>query len=314
MDIREYSLLSAEELQRRIRKAREARNAVLLVHNYQRLEVQRVADYLGDSLGLAQEAARTQAKVIVFCGVDFMAETAKILNPEKKVLFPDMRAGCPMARMINAASLSEAKRKYPQAVVVTYVNSTADVKALSDVCCTSTNAVKIVKSLGNRQILFTPDRNLADYCRRQTGADIIPWPGHCYVHDEFRPADVEAARREHPEAVFIAHPECRPDVLALADQIASTTGMADYVRRHQDQISTKGVIIGTEIGLVEQLQSKYPKLPIIPLTSGAVCATQKLTTLAKVAWCIENETNEITLDEEIRRQAYGAVKRMIDLS
>jgi quinolinate synthase len=314
LNVRDYSLLSTEELNRRIRNAREARNAVVLVHNYQRLEVQRVADYLGDSLGLAQEAARTQADVIVFCGVDFMAETAKILNPQKRVLFPDMRAGCPMARMINAASLKEAKQKYPHAAVVTYVNSTAEVKALSDVCCTSTNAVKIVKSLGDRQILFTPDRNLAEYCRQQTGANIIPWPGHCYVHDEFQPADVDAARREHPKAAFIAHPECRPEVISLADKVASTTGMLHYVRDHQDQIAETGVIIGTEIGLVEQLQSKYPKLPIIPLTSGAVCATQKLTTLAKVAWCIENEANEITLDEEIRRQAYGAVKRMIDLS
>ncbi|HEX7344228.1 MAG TPA: quinolinate synthase NadA [bacterium] len=314
MDLREYSLLSIEELERRIRRAREEKNAVLLVHNYQRLEVQRVADYLGDSLGLAQEAARTQAAMIIFCGVDFMAETAKILNPGKRVLFPDLRAGCPMARMINADSLREAKQKYPKAVVVTYVNSTAEVKALSDICCTSTNAVKIVKWLGDRQILFTPDRNLAEYCRQQTGADIIPWPGHCYVHDEFRPADVETARREHPGALFIAHPECRPEVIALADKVSSTTGMADYVRDHRDQIAKIGIIIGTEIGLVEQLQARYPKLPIFALTSGAVCATQKLTTLSKVAWCLENEMNEITLDEEIRRQAYGAVKRMIELS
>jgi quinolinate synthase len=314
MDARDYSVLPSEELERRILRAKDDKNAVILVHNYQRLEVQRIADFLGDSLGLSQEAERTQADIIVFCGVDFMAETAKILNPARKVLFPDRRAGCPMARMINADSLREARQKYPNATVVTYVNSTAAVKALSDICCTSTNAVKVVKSLGDRQILFTPDRNLAEYCREQTGADIIPWPGHCYVHDEFRAEDVALARQLHPSAVFITHPECRPDVIALADRVSSTTGMTNYVRDHQAQIAGSGVIIGTEIGLIEQLQQKYPRLPIFSLTSSAVCATQKLTTLAKVAWCLENEANEIILDEEIRRQAYRAVKRMIEIS
>jgi len=313
MDVREYTLLPADELRQRIKRAQQEKNAVLLVHNYQRLEVQQIADFLGDSLGLAQEATRTEAAVIVFCGVDFMAETAKILNPVKQVLFPDRRAGCPMARMITADLLAKARKKYPDAVVVTYVNSTAEVKALSDICCTSTNAVKVVKSLGDRQILFTPDRNLAEYCRQQTGADIIPWPGHCYVHDEFRPEDVAEARRNHPEALFIAHPECRAEVLALADLVSSTTGMARYVKDHQAEIAGSGIIIGTEIGLVEQLQVTYPRLSIFPLTSSAVCATQKLTTLAKVAWCIENQANEIVLDEEIRRRAYGAVKRMIEI-
>lgn len=287
---------------------------MLLVHNYQRLEVQQVADFLGDSLRLAQEASRTTADVIVFCGVDFMAETAKILNPDKQVLFPDKRAGCPMARMINAESLQKARQKYPDAAVVTYVNSTAEVKALSDICCTSTNAVNVVNLLGDRQIIFTPDRNLAEYCKQQTGANIIPWPGHCYVHDEFRAADVEEARREHVAALFIAHPECRPEVLALADRVSSTSGMANYVRDHQTEIAQSGIIIGTEIGLIEQLQAKYPELPIFPLTSGAVCATQKLTTLAKVAWCIENDANEVVLDEEIRRLAYQAVKRMVEIT
>ncbi|HDH57528.1 MAG TPA: quinolinate synthase NadA [Bacteroidetes bacterium] len=313
MELREYSLLSNSELRERIARAKADKNAVLLVHNYQRQEVQQIADFLGDSLMLAREAARTNASVIVFCGVDFMAQTAKILNPDKKVLLPDKRADCPMARMIDVSSLRKMKEKYPDAVVVTYINSTADVKALSDVCCTSGNAVKIIKSLGDRQIIFTPDRNLAEYCRLQTGADIIPWDGYCYVHDEFRLKDVEDARRLHPEAIFIAHPECRLEILNRADCIASTTGMVRYVGDHQEEIDQRGIIVGTEIGLVEQLQVNHPELPIFPLTSSAICATQKLTSLIKLAWCIETESNEIVLDEEVRSRAYGAVKRMVEI-
>ncbi len=314
MDIREYSLLPHDELIRRIQIAKREKSAVLLVHNYQRMEVQKIADFLGDSLALSQQAARTEAEIIVFCGVDFMAETAKILNPAKRVLLPDKRADCPMARMIDASSLREARAKYPEAVVVTYINSTAEVKALSDICCTSTNAVKVVQSVGDRTIIFTPDRNLAEYCRQQTGARIIPWEGYCYVHNEFRAKDIKDALLEHPGAVFIAHPECRPEVLALADLVTSTTGMARYVREHREEISRRGVIIGTEIGLIEQLQAALPELPIFALTSRAVCATQKLTTLAKVAWCLETGTNEITLDEDVRRRAYRAVKKMIEIS
>ncbi|MCX6640152.1 MAG: quinolinate synthase NadA [bacterium] len=314
MNLRDYTLLSPDELRSRIYKAKTEKNAVLLVHNYQRREVQEIADFLGDSLRLAQEAARTEADLIVFCGVTFMAETAKILNPDKKVLIPDSRADCPMAKMIDAPSLTAAREKYPDAIVVTYINSTADVKALSDICVTSTNAVKIIKSLGNRTILFTPDKNLAEYCRHMTGANIIPWAGHCYVHNEFHVKDVETARIESPDAIFIAHPECNLGVLSLADYVTSTTGMVKYVRDHQDEIRRRGLIIGTEVGLIEQLQSLYPDLNIYPLTSSALCATQKLTNLAKVAWCIENETNEVILDEEIRCRAYTAVKRMLDFS
>ncbi len=314
MDLRDYSLLTADELINRIQRAKKAKNAVLLVHNYQRREIQGIADFLGDSLGLSQEAARTDADLIVFCGVHFMAETAKILNPCKTVLIPDLRAGCPMADMINAESLASAKAQHPDAVVVTYINSTAEVKALSDICCTSTNAVKVVRSVGNRPILFTPDRNLAEYCRQQTGADIIPWAGFCYVHNEFRTSDVDTALQEHPGALFIAHPECRAEVLTMADQILSTTGMAKYVRDHIEEIKLRGVIIGTEIGLIEQLQSDLPGVPIFPLTASALCATQKLTTLAKVAWCMETGSNEIILDEQIRKLAFSAVKRMIEIS
>ncbi len=313
MDSREYSTLSNVELIARIKRAKVEKNAVLLVHNYQRLEVQEIADFLGDSLGLAREASRTDAVMIVFCGVDFMAETAKILNPEKRVFLPDKRAGCPMAAMIDAETLKAAKEKYPDAVVVTYVNSTAEVKALSDICCTSSNAIKVIKSIGDRQILFTPDRNLAIYCKEQTGADIIPWEGHCYVHDEFRVRDIEEARNSHPDAILVAHPECRMEVLNKADVVASTSGMVRYVQEHQEEIRSRGIVIGTEIGLVEQIAKDHADLPVYPLTSSAICATMKLTTLAKVAWCIENEINEITLDEGVRKQAYNAVKRMLEI-
>ena len=313
MDLREYSLLSNTELRERIARAKADKNAVILVHNYQRQEVQQMADFLGDSLALAREAAQTDASMIVFCGVDFMAQTAKILNPDKKVLLPDSRADCPMAKMIDVSSLRKMKERYPDAVVVTYVNSTAEVKALSDICCTSGNAVKVINTLGDQQIIFTPDRNLAEYCRLQTGANIIPWDGHCYVHDEFRLKDVEDARQLHPDAIFIAHPECRLEILNQADCVASTTGMVRYAKEHQEEISQRGLIVGTEIGLVEQLQASYPELPIFPLTSSAICATQKLTSLIKLAWCIEMESNEIVLDEEVRSRAYGAVKRMIEI-
>ncbi len=314
MDLREYSLLSFEELTDRIVQAKRDKNAVLLVHNYQRMEVQKVADFLGDSLGLAEEATRTEADIIVFCGVDFMAQTAKILNPEKKVLMPDLRADCPMAKMIDARSLGEMRRKHPQAVVVSYVNTTAEVKALSDICCTSSNAVKVVQSLKDQQILFTPDRNLAEYCRTRTGADIIPWEGYCYVHDDFRAEQVVEARKAHSEALFIAHPECRPEVLALADHITSTSGMVHYVEEHREEIRSRGIIIGTEVGLVEQLQDRFRDLTIFPLSSHAICATMKLTTLAKVAWCLETESNEIQLDEDIRERASRAVQRMMEIT
>ncbi|RJP81319.1 MAG: quinolinate synthase NadA [Candidatus Zixiibacteriota bacterium] len=313
MDLTAYLHLPPEELKARIQRARREKEAVLLVHNYQRREIQEIADFLGDSLGLAQEAERTSARLIVFCGVEFMAETAKILNPEKKVLLPDRRANCPMAGMIDAESLSLARKQYPDAVVVTYVNSTAAAKALSDVCCTSTNAVRVVRSVMDRRILFTPDRNLAEYCRAQTGADVIPWMGFCYVHDGFRITDVEEALAAHPGALLLAHPECRPEIAARADLVCSTTGMIHFVRDHTEEIRRRGIIIGTEIGLVELLQADHPDLPLYPLASSAICATMKLTTLAKVAWCLDHEANEMILDDEIRRRAYRAVKRMMEI-
>ncbi len=312
-ELSDYERMSPEELRDRILKARREKNAVLLVHNYQRMEVQGLADFLGDSLGLSIEAARSDASLIVFCGVDFMAESAKILSPDKKVVIPDRRANCPMALMVDIEILRDLKRKHPDALVVTYVNSTAEVKAESDICCTSSNAVEVVRSLGNRKIIFTPDRNLAMYVQSQTGADIIPWEGFCYVHDNFTRNHLEQALREHPGALFIAHPECRMEVLERADLVTSTSGMVHWTEDNLDLIEQRGVIIGTEIGLVEQLQQRFPESKIYPLSSGGICRTMKLTTLPKVCWAIEKEQYEIDVPRNIREKAYQALKRMIDI-
>ncbi|NQS98531.1 MAG: quinolinate synthase NadA [candidate division Zixibacteria bacterium] len=312
-DIEEYKKLPHEELNRRINRAKKLKNVVLLVHNYQRLEIQEHADLLGDSLGLSIEASKTDASLIVFCGVDFMAESAKILNPEKKVVLPHDRADCPMAKMVDLEGLRALKKKHPHALVVTYVNSTAEVKAESDICCTSANAVEVVRSLGDKKIIFTPDRNLAIYTQRMTGANIIPWEGYCYVHDSLSEREVELAQAEYPDAVFIAHPECPMEVLEKADLITSTSGMVKWVDENQDTVNSRGVIIGTEEGLVRQLQKKYPQGKIFPLFDKAICATQKLITLPYLCRAIEIEQFEIEVPQDTRKKAYLALKRMIDI-
>ena len=312
-DFEEYKNLPQEELKRRILRAKKLKNAVFLVHNYQRLEIQELADYLGDSLGLSIRASKTDSPLIVFCGVDFMAESAKILNPEKKVILPHPKADCPMAKMVDIDALRKMKAEYPGAVVVTYVNSTAEVKAESDICCTSANAVEVVRSLGNRKIIFIPDRNLALYVKKITGADILPWEGFCYVHDSFARRDVEVARNDYPDSVFIAHPECPMEILEQADLITSTSGMVNWVDENQDVVNTRGVIIGTETGLVDQLTAKYPAGKIYPLFDRAVCATQKFITLPRLCWSIENELSEVTIPEEVRVRAHSALQRMVEV-
>lgn len=314
MEWEAYSLLPEDELVQRIQKAKAEKNAVLLVHNYQRMEIQRIADFLGDSLGLSRQATQTKADLIVFCGVDFMAESAKILNPEKTVLLPDKNAGCPMAAMATAEAVRKKKAEHPGAVVVSYVNTTAEVKAESNICCTSANAVNIIRSLGDHKILFVPDRNLANYGADQTGAHIIPWEGYCYVHDRFTVEDVERARAAYPEALFIAHPECRREVLALADHVASTSGMVKWVDAMSEGDARRGVILGTEVGLAHQLQAKYPGRLIVPLREHGICATMKLTNLAKVAWSIENEQYKVVVPEDIRLRAKAALDRMLSVS
>ena len=305
-----YAKLSDEELKARIAKQKEALNAVILGHYYQRSEIQDVSDYVGDSLGLSQEAAATDADVIVFCGVHFMAETAKILSPEKRVLMPDPHAGCPMADFVTADALRKLKAQHPDAAVVAFVNSTAAVKAEADICCTSSNAVKVVESIPReRPILFVPDRNLADYVAERTGRDnIIAWDGYCYVHDDLVLEELEEARRRYPNAKVVIHPEARGDLLEQADFVVSTAGMAKLAAEYDE------LIVGTERGLIDRLREQFPKKTIVPLSRAAICGNMKMNTLAKLAWCLEHGQHEVTLDEEVRSRAEQALRRMLELS
>ncbi len=306
----EYAALSPEELTERIRSRKEALGAVILGHNYQRVEIQEVSDFLGDSLGLSQEAADTDAPVIVFCGVHFMAETAKVLSPDKTVLMPDPKAGCPMADFVTGDALRRLKAEHPDAAVVAYVNSTAEVKAEADVCCTSSNAVKVVESIpAERPILFVPDRNLAAYVQERTGRDnIIAWDGYCYVHDDMVLVELDRARKANPGAKVVVHPEARKDLLDQADFVASTSGMVKLAEEHD------ALIFGTERGLVDRLKGRHPDKTLIPLSGAAVCGNMKLNTLAKLAWSLEHGKHEITLDEDVRRGAERSLRRMLDLS
>ena len=306
----EYSALPPEELRERILLRKAALNAVILGHNYQRIEIQDVSDYLGDSLGLSQEAAGTSADVIVFCGVHFMAETAKVLSPEKTILMPDLKAGCPMADFVTGDALRRLKSFHPDAAVVTYVNSTAEVKAESDICCTSSNAVRDVESIpADQPIIFVPDRNLARYVEEKTGRDnIIAWDGYCYVHDDMVLEELDRARAENPGAKFVVHPEARKDLLDQADFVTSTSGMVDLAEDHD------ALIIGTERGLVDRLKQRYPLKTLIPLSGAAICGNMKMNTLAKLAWSLDHGQHQILLDEEIRLGAERALQRMLELS
>ena len=306
----DYAARSKEELRQRILRRKDELNAVILGHNYQRVEIQSVSDYLGDSLGLSQEAAATEAGTIVFCGVHFMAETAKILSPEKRVLMPDLRAGCPMADFVTGPALRRLKEEHPGAAVVAYVNSSAEVKAEADICCTSSNAVAVVESIDpDRTILFVPDRNLARYVQERTGREnIIAWDGYCYVHDDMVLDELAKARTEHPNALVVVHPEAREDLLQKADAVTSTAGMVDLAGQHD------AVIFGTERGLVDRMKEQYPEKTFIPLSGAAVCGNMKLNTLSKLAWSLDHEKHEVELDEEIRIRAQQALDRMLELS
>jgi quinolinate synthase len=306
----EYAALPPEELVDRIRRRKEELNAVILGHNYQRVEIQEVSDYLGDSLGLSQEAAETDADVIVFCGVHFMAETAKVLSPGKRVLMPDLRAGCPMADFVTGEALRNLKAKHPEAAVVAYVNSTAEVKALSDICCTSSNAVAVAESIPREQpIIFVPDRNLAAYVQEKTGRDnIIAWDGYCYVHDDMVLQELDRVRSAHPEAKVVVHPEARKELLDAADFVTSTQGMVDLAGEHD------ALIFGTERGLVDRMKQRFPEKTFIPLSGAAICGNMKMNTLSKLAWCLDHEAYEVELDEDVRAGAEQALRRMLDLS
>jgi quinolinate synthase len=298
------------ELTAKILKLKKERQAVILVHNYQLGEVQDIADFIGDSLELSQNAAKTDARVIVFCGVHFMAETASILCPDKTVLLPDPHAGCPMADMITAAQLKEKKKELPGAAVVCYVNSTAEVKAESDVCCTSANAVKVVQSLTSREILFVPDQYLGQYVASKTDKKITFWPGYCPTHARIRPEDILRAKAEHPGAIVMVHPECRPETAALADEVLSTGGMLRFVR----STSAREIIVGTEVGLIYRLKKECPGKIFIPISEQAVCPRMKLITLEKILWSLEEMAPEVKIPEATRSLAWRAVDRMLEIS
>ncbi len=295
------------DLIRRIEKLKAERRAVLLVHNYQRPEVQDIADFLGDSLGLSRQAAATDAEVIVFCGVHFMAETAKILSPHKTVVMPDVRAGCPMADMITAAQLLEEREAHPDATVVTYVNSSAAVKAESDYCCTSGNAVAVCRAVDNGQLLFVPDRHLGDFVSRHVDKRFHLWRGFCPTHVKIMPEDIRQRRDEYPGAEVIVHPECTRAVIDLADHALSTSGICKRARESQAQT----FVIGTEVGILHRLRKENPGKTFVPATERAVCPNMKLATLEKVLWCLEDLSGEITVDEDISRRAKSAIDRMV---
>jgi quinolinate synthase len=322
----EYSRFSDEELRDRIAARKRELNAVILGHNYQRVEIQGVSDYLGDSLGLSQEAADTDADVIVFCGVHFMAETAKILSPKKTVLMPDLRAGCPMADFVTGESLRLLKAQFPGAAVVAYVNSTAEVKAESDICCTSSNAVQVVESYPrDRTILFVPDRNLARYAAERSGrpflttsdvrdpaavepGSIVAWDGYCYVHDDLVLEELAEAKARYPEAKVVIHPEARGELLERADFVSSTAKMVQIAESH-DQL-----ILGTERGLVDRLRQRFPEKTLIPLSGAAICGNMKMNTLAKLAWSLDHLQHEVVLPEDVRVRAEAALRGMLALS
>ncbi len=294
----------------KITSLKKGKNAIILAHNYQLGEVQDIADFIGDSLELSQKAAKTDADVIVFCGVHFMAETASIICPDKVVLLPELHAGCPMADMITAKRLREEKKKHPKAIVVCYVNSSAAVKAESDICCTSANAVRLVEKLTDtEEIIFVPDQYLGDYVARKTGRKMILWPGFCPTHTRIQPQDISRLKAEYPQAKAIVHPECRPEVRALADEVLSTGGMVRFAR----ETKATEIIVGTEMGLIHRLRKENPGKRFVPASEQAVCPRMKLITLETVLWSLEQMTHQIRVPERTRLKAKTAVDRMLEM-
>jgi len=320
-------------LREKILKLKEERNAIILSHNYQREEVQDIADFIGDSLELSRTAAGVRCDVIVFCGVNFMAESASILSPDKTVLLPELGACCPMADMITVSgarnlmtyfpgyrytsgytfpvdfTLRDIKRLYPETPVVAYVNTTADVKAESDICCTSANGVKVIESLNTDKVICVPDRNLARWIAKNTKKEVIPWDGFCHVHDRVTLEDAQRAKQEHPDALLVAHPECRIEVIEIADHVTSTSGMLRFAKSSD----AKEFIIGTEIGLLYRLRKENPEKSFYPLRRDMVCPNMKKTTLQSVLRALETMTNEIKVSEDIRIPAKRALDRMLEI-
>ena len=289
--------------------ARE-KNALILAHNYQREEIQDIAHHTGDSLELARIAATNYADIIVFCGVHFMAESAAMLSPGKKVLLPDATAGCPMADMAVPADLMEMKQQHPDAAVVTYINSSASVKALSDVCCTSANAVDIVRRIDAKKILFVPDKNLGHYVSRFTDKEVIPWKGFCPTHERFTRDELTNLRSRYPEALVMVHPECRPEIVDLADEVLSTGGMVNFVRK----TDRKKIIVGTEQGMIHKLKSVAPHIEYILASESFICPNMKKITLEKLRNALIEEAPVITVPGDISRTAVRCLEKMLELS
>ncbi len=298
------------DIVKKIHQLAAEKNAILMAHNYQNAEIQDMAHYTGDSLELARIAANNDADIIVFCGVHFMAESAYILSPQKKVLLPEESAGCPMADMADVDALVKMKRQYPEATVVTYINSTAEIKAESDVCCTSSNAVKIVQKVEGDTVLFLPDKNLADYVQRFTDKKIIPWKGFCPTHEQYSAEELKKTRELHPDAVVMVHPECNREVVDLADEVLSTGQMVTFVKETDRQ----KIIVGTEKGMIHKLQSVAPDKEYILASKDFICPNMKKITVEKVLRSLENEEPEITVPEDIRIKALNSLTRMLELS
>ena len=298
-----------EEIIQKIKDLKKQRKAVILVHNYQKQEIQEIADFTGDSLGLSREVANTNADVIVFCGVHFMAETASILNPNKKVLLPDLSSGCPMADMITKAQLIQFKKENPQATVITYINSTAEVKAETDVCCTSSNAINVVKSIKNDKIIFCPDRNLGSYVQKVLNKKLILWNGYCPTHMRIFPEYVIKQKKKHPNALFLAHPECQPATIDLAEEVLSTTGILNYVAKSDKN----EFIIGTENEITFILQRKYPNKNFYTVTDLAMCPNMKKNSLEKVLYVLQEMKNEIKVKTDIADKAIVPIQRMLEI-
>lgn len=302
---------SKEKLKKEIERLKKEKNAIILAHNYQIEDVQLIADFLGDSLDLSRKAKETEANIIIFAGVYFMAETAKILSPHKKVLIPEKGARCPMADMVTAEELLKFKEKYPDAKIVAYVNTNADVKAVADVCVTSANAVDVVKKLDADRIIFVPDKNLANYVAKNVrDKEIIPWPGFCYVHRSFTATDVEASKEMYPDAVLLVHPECNPEVVEIADYVASTQGMINLAKK----LPARRFLIATESGLVTRMQREIPEKEFYNAGLPKVCSDMKKINLKSIYYSLLEEKYEIEIPSDIMEKARLSLDRMLEYS
>lgn len=301
-------------IQQKIKTIKEKKQAIILAHNYQRPEIQDIADFVGDSLDLSRMAANTEAKIIVFCGVHFMAETAAILSPDKTILLPDIDAGCPMADMVSVEKLRQLKSQYPDSVVVSYVNTHADVKAESDYCCTSANGIRVVSAIPEgKRIIFTPDKYLGSYIIRQTGRDMILTDGFCPTHQTITEEGILQLRGKYPQAVVIVHPECSPGVIDVADEVLSTNGMCKFVAASEGG-STSGTsefIVGTETGIIHRLKKENPQKQFYPASVRTVCPNMKLITMEKLLWSLEEDRYQIKVHEDIAEKARMAIERML---